>query len=69
VPDERARALQAAFLAAHGDARFRAEAERLGLDISPVGAAEMIRGIEQIARASPDTFDYMKKLMASHRGG
>jgi tripartite-type tricarboxylate transporter receptor subunit TctC len=69
VPGERARALQAAFLAAHGDARFRAEAERLGLDISPVGAAEMIRGIEQIARASPDTFDYMKKLMASHRGG
>jgi tripartite-type tricarboxylate transporter receptor subunit TctC len=69
VPDERARALQAAFMAAHRDAGFRAEAEKLGLDISPVGHEDMARSIEQMARASPDAFNYMKKLLAGHKGG
>jgi tripartite-type tricarboxylate transporter receptor subunit TctC len=69
VPDDRARALQAAFLAAHRDARFLQEAARLGLDISPVGASEIARSIELLARAPPDAFNYMKRLLAAHRGG
>jgi tripartite-type tricarboxylate transporter receptor subunit TctC len=69
VPAERAWALQAAFLAAHRDPQFLAEAERLGIDISPVGAEEIARSIETMARASPDVFDYMKKLLAAHKGG
>ena len=69
VPEERAQALRAAFLAAHGDARFREEAERLGLDISPVGGEDVVRAIEDMAHASPDAFNYMKNLFASHRGG
>jgi tripartite-type tricarboxylate transporter receptor subunit TctC len=69
LPAERAAALQAAFLAAHRDAGFLAEAARLGIDISPVGADDMARGIEQLGRSSPATFDYMKKLMAAEKGG
>src|SRR5712692_7738933 len=69
VPDDRARALQAAFLAAHRDGRFVQEAARLGLDISPVGAEDIVRSIEQMTRASPDVFNYMKRLLASHKGG
>jgi tripartite-type tricarboxylate transporter receptor subunit TctC len=69
VPEERAQPLRAAFLAAHGDARFREEAARLGLDISPVGGEDMVRAIEDMAHASPDAFNYMKNLLASHRGG
>jgi tripartite-type tricarboxylate transporter receptor subunit TctC len=69
VPDERARALQAAFLATHRDARFLAEAEKLGLDISPVGPEDVIRSIDAMARASPEAFNYMKKLLATHKGG
>jgi tripartite-type tricarboxylate transporter receptor subunit TctC len=69
VPDERARALQAAFLAAHRDARFLAEAETLGLDISPVGPEDMTSSIDAMARASPEAFAYMKKLLATHKGG
>jgi tripartite-type tricarboxylate transporter receptor subunit TctC len=69
VPEERARALQAAFLAAHRDARFREEAERLGVDISPVAAAEIVRSIDAMTHASPEAFTYMKNLLASHRGG
>ena len=68
VPDDRARALQTAFLAAHRDAEFRAEAAKLGVDISPVGADDMARSIEQMIHASPEAFDYMKRLLASHRG-
>ena len=55
------RALQAAFLAAHRDAEFCAEAATLGAD-------DMARSIEQMMHASPDAFDYMKRLLASHRG-
>ena len=69
VPAERATALQSAFLAAHRDPGFLAEAAKLGLDISPVGADDMARGIEQLGRSSPATFDYMKKLMTAEKGG
>jgi len=68
VPDDRARALQTAFLAAHRDAEFCAEAAKLGVDISPVSADDMARSIEQMIHASPEAFDYMKRLLASHRG-
>jgi tripartite-type tricarboxylate transporter receptor subunit TctC len=66
VPDERAKALQAAFLATHRDAHFLEEAERLGVDISPVGADQMVRGVERLAQAPPSVFAYMKQLLARH---
>jgi tripartite-type tricarboxylate transporter receptor subunit TctC len=69
VAAERAAALQSAFLAAHRDGGFLAEAAKLGIDISPVGADDLARGIEQLGRSSPATFDYMKKLMTAEKGG
>ena len=69
VPEERGRALQAAFMATHRDAGFLAEAGKLGLEISPVGAEDVMHSIDAMAHASPDAFNYMKKLMASHKGG
>jgi tripartite-type tricarboxylate transporter receptor subunit TctC len=66
VPDERAKALQAAFLAAHRDARFLEEAEKLGIDISPIGADQVARGVERLAQAPPSVFAYMKRLLAPH---
>jgi len=69
VPQDRAAALQAAFLATHRDPRFIAEAEQLGVDISPVGAADVVRGIEEMARAPPPVMNYMKKLLATNSGG
>ena len=68
VPHERAIALQAAFLAAHRDPLLRAEAASLGIDVSPVDAEDIIRAIEQLTQASPQAFDYMKRLLASHKG-
>lgn len=66
VPGERAKALQAAFLAVHHDPRFLEEAEKLGIDISPVDSNQLRRGIEQLAEAPPHVFAYMKKLLARH---
>jgi tripartite-type tricarboxylate transporter receptor subunit TctC len=64
VPDARAKTLRAAFLAVHRDERFLTEAERLGLDISPVGADEMLRAMERLARAPRPVLAYMKHLLA-----
>ena len=69
LPADRAQALQTGFLAAHRDPGFLSEAAKLGIDISPVGADDMARGIERLARSSPATFDYMKKLLAAEKGG
>jgi tripartite-type tricarboxylate transporter receptor subunit TctC len=69
LPADRAQALQAAFLATHRDPSFLAEAARLGIDISPVSAQDMLAGIAQLARSSPATFEYMKKLLAAEKGG
>jgi tripartite-type tricarboxylate transporter receptor subunit TctC len=69
LPADRAQALQAAFLAAHRDPGFLAEAAKLGVDISPVSAQEMLAGIAQLARSSPATFEYMRKLLAAEKGG
>jgi tripartite-type tricarboxylate transporter receptor subunit TctC len=69
VPDERARALQAAFLAVHRDPKFLEEAHKLGLDISPAGAADVMRNIDQMTQAPPGVLEYMRKLFGSHKGG
>ncbi len=66
VPRERAEALRAAFLAAHRDARFLEEAEKLGIDVSPVDADQILLGIERLAQAPPSVFSYMKRLLARH---
>jgi tripartite-type tricarboxylate transporter receptor subunit TctC len=69
VPSDRAKVLQAAFMATHRDPEFLREAEKLGVDISPVDALELARGIEKLSRSTSGTFDYMKKLTAGDKGG
>jgi tripartite-type tricarboxylate transporter receptor subunit TctC len=64
VPEDRAKALQAGFLAVHQDAQYRDEAARLKIDISPVGGDDVLRAIAQMAAAPPELLGYMKKLLA-----
>jgi tripartite-type tricarboxylate transporter receptor subunit TctC len=66
IPADRAKALQEAFLAAHRDANFLAEAARMGLEISPVGADGLERGLARLAQAPPAVVAYMKALMTRH---
>jgi tripartite-type tricarboxylate transporter receptor subunit TctC len=65
IPDDRAKALRDAFAAAHRDPAFLAEAEKLGVDISPVSAASMSAELEKMSKASPQVFGYMKNLLAA----
>jgi tripartite-type tricarboxylate transporter receptor subunit TctC len=66
IPAEPAMALQEAFLAVHRDPQFLAEAARMGLDISPIDAAGVARGIARLAQAPPPVVAYMKALMTKH---
>jgi tripartite-type tricarboxylate transporter receptor subunit TctC len=69
IPADRLAALQTAFDATHRDPQFLAEADKLGIDISPVSATDLTRALDDMAHASPDLFDYMKRLMAGGKGG
>jgi tripartite-type tricarboxylate transporter receptor subunit TctC len=67
VPKERASALQAAFLQAHGDPQFLDDAARLKIEVSPIGGTEVSSAVMKIATAPTELIDYMKKLLAEKR--
>jgi tripartite-type tricarboxylate transporter receptor subunit TctC len=69
TPQDRAQALQAAFLAVHSDPLYVEEAAKMKVDVSPIGAVEVSRAIDAIAGAPPETLEYMKKLLADNKGG
>jgi tripartite-type tricarboxylate transporter receptor subunit TctC len=67
VPTDRAKALQAAFLATHKDRHFLEEAARLNIDVSPVSAAEVVRALQSVEQAPPQLLDYLKRLFAESK--
>jgi len=69
LPADRAKALEAAFLAVHQDPDYLDEARRLKVDVSPIGGEEVLRAIGGIAGAPPDLLDYMKKLLSENKNG
>jgi tripartite-type tricarboxylate transporter receptor subunit TctC len=69
LPAERAKALQAAFLAVHEDPQYLDEARRLKVDVSPIDGGEVLRAIESIAGAPPELLDYMRKLLSDSKNG
>ncbi len=62
LPADRAAALQKAFLDANADPEYLTEAQKIGVDVSPVGAKEAAEMIDKLAAAPPDLLDYIKKL-------
>jgi tripartite-type tricarboxylate transporter receptor subunit TctC len=64
LPADRAAALQAAFMATHRDPAFLEEADRIGVDISPVGADGVRDAIKLIDSAPPEAMAYITKLFA-----
>jgi tripartite-type tricarboxylate transporter receptor subunit TctC len=69
LPAARAKALQAAFLAAHRDPQYLEEAGKLRIDVSPIDGEEVLRAIDRIINAPPELLDYVRKLLAETRGG
>jgi tripartite-type tricarboxylate transporter receptor subunit TctC len=63
VPADRAKALQEAFAATHRDKEFLADAEKIGVFISPVTANEILEGIESMAKAPPALVDQVRQIM------
>jgi tripartite-type tricarboxylate transporter receptor subunit TctC len=68
IPDDRAKALQTAFMALHKDKDFLDEAARLKIDISPVSGDEVLQLIDQISKSPPEILKQIEKLLAENKG-
>ena len=68
VPADRAKALQAAFMAACNDAELLEEAARLKLGFSPVGSEKVLQQIEKLSKQPPEMLDYLRKLQEASKG-
>jgi tripartite-type tricarboxylate transporter receptor subunit TctC len=64
VPADRAAALQKAFMDTHKDPEYLKEAARLGIDVSPIDGAEILRLIGAIAKTPEDQLKRIEKLVA-----
>lgn len=62
IPVDRAQALEKAFLDAGKDPELLAEAERLGIGVSPIGGKEAVALIDKIASAPQEQRDYIRSL-------
>jgi tripartite-type tricarboxylate transporter receptor subunit TctC len=67
VPADRAKALQDAFIAAHKDPEFLAEAEKLQLDISPITGDEVLKYIKKFDDARPELLAKIRKMLDTER--
>jgi tripartite-type tricarboxylate transporter receptor subunit TctC len=69
VPVERADALRRAFIAVHNDTRYREEAAKLSLEVSPIGGREALDVIDRIAAAPPSVLARLRRLIMGNKGG
>ena len=69
VPAARAKALQRAFLEMQSDPEYLEDATKVSVDVSPIGADEVLRAIDRIAVAPPELLNYARRLLAEPRGG
>lgn len=63
VPADRAKALQDAFMATHKDPEFVRDAERLGIDISPIDGNAVLKLIDDISKTPPEQLQSVQKLI------
>jgi len=66
MPVDRAKALQAAFVSAHKDPEYLADAEKLQIDVSPIGGDQALSLINRIAATPSDQLQWLAQVM---RGG
>jgi len=64
LPPERAKALQAAFMDMSRDAAFGADAQRLGLDVSPIDGDAVLKLIRQMAATPKDAIARFNEMVA-----
>ncbi len=69
IPAPRAKALQTAFMAMQVDPAYLAEAQRLQLDVSPIGADEVQRLLARIDEAPAAIKAQARKILGAAKGG
>jgi tripartite-type tricarboxylate transporter receptor subunit TctC len=62
IPAERADALKKAFMAAHKDPQYLAEAEKLKIGVSPIDGDEVLAMIDKMAASPPEVLDKVRAL-------
>jgi len=68
VPAERLAALRQAFDETMKDREFRAEAERLQLEVQPMSGVEMQKLVAELAGTSPDVIARVRAILTSSTG-
>src|SRR4051795_7555325 len=63
IPPDRAKALQDAFMATHNDPAYLAEAEKLGIDVSPIGGQAVLGLVDRISKTPADQLKRIEKLI------
>jgi tripartite-type tricarboxylate transporter receptor subunit TctC len=64
LPPDRAKALQTAFMDMSRDPAFAADAEKLGLDVSPIDGAAVVKLIAQMAATPKDVIAQFNEMVA-----
>ena len=67
LPPARAKALQDAFLAVHKDPDYLADADKLKVDVSPIGGEAALQAIDRLAATPADLRAELKRLLAERR--
>ena len=62
TPDDRLNLLRDGFLKTLNDAAFLAEAEKLNLEITPMGAREVEEIVKRALKVSPEIIDWIKQV-------
>ncbi len=65
VPEDRVKALRAAFDKTMQDPEFRAEAKKIDLDINPVSGEELQKVVAEIVNAPKSAVDRLAKIIAT----
>jgi tripartite-type tricarboxylate transporter receptor subunit TctC len=63
LPADRAKALQEAFMATHKDPEYIRDAERLGIDVSPIDGNAVLKLIDNISKTPPEQLKSIEKLI------
>jgi|APCry1669190156_1035279.scaffolds.fasta_scaffold11637_2 tripartite-type tricarboxylate transporter receptor subunit TctC len=63
IPADRARALQDGFMAATKDPDFLTESDKIGVEVSPVGAQDALDMLTKLAHAPEDVKTSMRRLI------
>lgn len=64
IPADRLAALRTAFMAAHKDPGYLAEAKKLDISVDPIDGENVLRIIKEIAASDKEQIEYMRKLFS-----